>query len=157
MRDREASTRLRTGTSSWQAGLSPNAFTLTELLVVIAVIALLMAISLPSLQRARHQAKAVVCQSNLRQWGLIFPMYLEDNDGRFFPFFESVWCEWMQPYYDGCKDLLFCPMATRLNRKRPVGHPWAADDFVCSWIGGKFSAWGILPIPDIPFWPQRHH
>ncbi len=136
---------------------SRRGFTLIELLTVIAAIALLMAISLPSLQRARRQAKAVVCQSNLRQWGLVFPMYLEDNGGRFFPFYESVWCEWMQPYYQGSKDLLFCPMATKLNRKRPIGHPWAADDFVCSWNGGKFSAWGVVPIPHIPFWPKRHH
>jgi prepilin-type processing-associated H-X9-DG protein len=157
MRGQQASTRLRTYTFWGQGSSSSSAFTLAELLTVIAVVALLMAILLPSLQRARHQAKAVVCQSNLRQWGLIFPMYLEDNDGRFFPFYESVWCEWMQPYYYGSEDLLFCPMATKLNRKRPVGHPWADDDFVCSWIGGKFSAWGILPIPDIPFWPQRHH
>ena len=130
-------------------------FTLIELLVVISIICLLSSILIPALQRARHQAKAVVCQSNLRQWGLIFPMYLEDNDGRFFPFFESVWCEWMQPYYRGSKDLLFCPMATRLNRERPESHPWAADDFICSWYGGKFSAWGIVPNPDIPLWPQQ--
>jgi len=48
-------------------------------------------------------------------------------------------------------------MATRLNRKRPQGHPWAADDFVRAWHGGKCSAWGIVPIPDFPFWSQQRH
>ena len=58
-------------------------FTLIELLVVIAIIALLMAILLPSLKKARDQARAVVCQSNLSQWGKIFYLYTHDNDSRF--------------------------------------------------------------------------
>jgi len=56
-------------------------FTLIELLVVIAVIALLMAILLPVLGRVRSQAKAVVCQSNLRQWGTILACYVADSEG----------------------------------------------------------------------------
>ncbi len=59
----------------------PKGFTLMELLVVIAVIALLMALLMPSLQRARNQARAVVCQANLKQWGTIMALYVEDNDG----------------------------------------------------------------------------
>jgi prepilin-type processing-associated H-X9-DG protein len=51
--------------------------------VVIAIIALLMALLLPSLARARKQAKAMVCQSRLRQWGTILALYAQDNEGRF--------------------------------------------------------------------------
>jgi len=56
---------------------------LIELLVVIAIIALLMAIFLPALSRARKQAKAMVCQTHLRQWSLALAAYTEDHQGRF--------------------------------------------------------------------------
>ena len=55
-----------------------SAFTLVELLVVISIIALLLSILMPSLQRARAQAKKVVCQSNLRQLNLGLTLYNED-------------------------------------------------------------------------------
>lgn len=58
-----------------------QAFTLIELLVVVAIIALLVAILLPSLQRAREQAKAVVCSSQLKQISYALLYYIEDYDG----------------------------------------------------------------------------
>ncbi|MBM4029920.1 MAG: type II secretion system protein, partial [Planctomycetes bacterium] len=54
-------------------------FTLIELLVVLAVIALLMAILLPALGRARSHARDVVCKANLKGVGLGISMYLEDH------------------------------------------------------------------------------
>ncbi len=57
-------------------------FTLIELLVVIAIIALLMSILAPALTKVREQAKNALCMSRLHQWGAIFSMYADDNDGQ---------------------------------------------------------------------------
>ncbi len=59
-----------------------HAFTLIELLVVIAVIALLMAILIPALARAREQAKKVVCTAHMKGLGVALRMYVDDNDGK---------------------------------------------------------------------------
>jgi len=58
-------------------------FTLIELLVVMSIIALLMAILLPSLDRTRKLARATACKANLKQWSLAWSMFMEDNNGIF--------------------------------------------------------------------------
>jgi prepilin-type N-terminal cleavage/methylation domain-containing protein/prepilin-type processing-associated H-X9-DG protein len=57
-------------------------FTLIELLVVIAIIAILMAILIPALNRAREQGKRAVCLNNLRQLTLAWILYADDNDDK---------------------------------------------------------------------------
>ena len=65
-------------------------FTLIELLMVISIVVLLMALLLPALQRVRKQAIAVVCQTNLKQWGTILNIYVEENRARLPSIFDSV-------------------------------------------------------------------
>ena len=117
-----------------------SAFTLIELLVVIAIIALLMAVLLPTLGRVRKRAKAAACQAKLRQWGVVFSMYLGEHDDRFSTRETTGWWHYSRAYYAECNDLLLCPMAPRyeVNKEDPR---WA-DAIVYGWgLGSKFTAW----------------
>jgi prepilin-type N-terminal cleavage/methylation domain-containing protein/prepilin-type processing-associated H-X9-DG protein len=111
-------------------------FTLIELLVVIAVIALLMAILVPVLRRARNHARAVVCQTNLKQWGQILASYTEDSQGRIPRDPGGGAAIWFlggsslsdddpnkPPVYHPVRteDIACCPMAVRPGGHRPIG------------------------------------
>lgn len=60
-----------------------EAFTLLELLVVLAIIAILVAIIVPSLSKARENSRRSICLSNLKQIGISATMYADDHNGAF--------------------------------------------------------------------------
>jgi prepilin-type N-terminal cleavage/methylation domain-containing protein len=72
-------------------------FTLLEMLVALAVIAILAAIALPVLTRSRSRADRTACLSNVRQIGLAVSTYLDDWDGTY----PAAWNEWNTPRYAG--------------------------------------------------------
>ena len=110
--------------------VNKKAFTLIELLVVIAIIALLMAILVPVLHSARNQARAAVCQVNLKQWASVLELFMEDNSGCF-PIYKNdldiIWFqrgaiansegedeESLQPIE--VRGVAYCPMAVKCGK-----------------------------------------
>jgi len=91
----------------------PKGFTLIELLVVIAIIALLMAILMPALQRVKKQTKTVLCRANLKEWGLVWAMYTDENNGKFPDYLGANWMSRLIEYYSNTEKLLYCPMALK--------------------------------------------
>ena len=142
-------------------------FTLIELLVVIAIIAILMAILMPALQRVKEQAREMTCRGNLRQYGLVQAMYLDDNDDRYPYAWTSLvaneypvsgyqrYCRWHDPRYppDGPlwsympeENVNLCPSFKVLAKSEGTRHPsHVASNPVIpqysysmnSWLGSK--------------------
>jgi len=130
--------------------INPEAFTLIELLVVIAIIALLMAILLPTLARVHKQARAVRCQANERQWGLLFNMnlaegepmlahhaYESSREGKVLSLFEGL----QRTPAGKIRDLHLCPMAVRPGDR--IEGDSRGGTFA---EGSRFTAWWYSPL-----------
>ncbi len=162
----------RTRTVAWyRRSIRSRAFTLIELLVVIAVIALLTALLVPALQRARGHARAVLCQSNLRQWGTTFSLYADAHEGHLPTDSVGTSGVWLlrgvflrkdDPnangssfHHFGTRGIACCPMATKpgtggFGGGAPFGSAPGSIGSVEGTPGRVFAAWEIT-TPAPPF------
>ena len=125
-----------------------------ELLVVIVVIALLMSVLLPSLRKAKQYAQKTICQSNLRQWGIIWVMYLEDSESVFPTPFTGLpgankqhWFSATRPYYQ-MPEIRCCPTADDPGNKKGIETfntwgPMGPDGPHDWWEEGDYGSYGI--------------
>ena len=112
-----------------------SGFTLVELLVVIAIIALLMAVLLPALNRAREQAKRIICMNNIKQLTVAWGAYADTCNDKIVNTATPVEGS---PQCDPCPD---CPVGDPYIAKAKVPALGNGHDNELPWVGGAFYSY----------------
>jgi prepilin-type N-terminal cleavage/methylation domain-containing protein/prepilin-type processing-associated H-X9-DG protein len=122
------------------------AFTLIELLVVIAIIAILAALLLPVLSRAKERGRRTACLSNMKQLNTATVLFVMDNDGHYPSSNASEkWPQAIRPGYENVR-LLSCPVDSAISSGTP--NPPSADSAPRSFvINGWTDFFDELPQP----------
>ena len=142
--------------ASRRASRSQNGFTLIELLVVIAIIAILAAMLLPALSKAKEKAKAALCLSNLHQIGVAATLYADDNRNLYYNFVDfngpgamsndgqwtsgpqsdvllnptdglAYWALGYLDYFKKNRNVFGCPSAVHVDEWRDEQRPYPVD------------------------------